>query len=541
MKKWVIALLLVAVWGVVLAQAQDSEPQELSFRGFLDEDEPFIDYEVAFDEGQAVLLVAEATSGDLDTVLELESPSGDLLFSNDDRSAYSRDSVIGFLSDAAGIYTVRVSRFPFHDNSGNFRLTITIGGLEVLQPLDDLTRYRLSGDEEMIESEHFVVYYTTRGSDAATEEYARAVSTTFEEVWYIQLEEMRWPQPPMDSLTGGDGRYDVFLGDLINDQRNALGVTVPRVRVGDNPNSPLLETRAATSYIVIENDFAEAPDDDVITLMRSTIAHEFHHAIQLGYDYRDEHRWYYEATAVYMETATLIKEQDAAAFVSYNFDYPELCFGTEVTDPGVGILIYGDWLFIQSLVDTYGEEVVQKLWQNIALYDGFAALEETLARYSDDVPTALTRYRLQNLVRDYDLAESFDATVFLEDIIDDTGRWTFNGAGIQELSANYFELDVRAGDYEVSLARESADLELWVIMITDDVAISIPLGQEGVVEVGDQDYTYLMVFNPTYDDDINDCTYEEYVINVERVNDAPTSEGALTWDATYFEPLNLRR
>ncbi|MFN8372929.1 MAG: MXAN_6640 family putative metalloprotease [Anaerolineae bacterium] len=420
-------LVMIFSLGVLGVWAQE-EPQEETYRGFLDDAENAIIYELPLDAGQSVLLTAETTSGDLDPQLTLSAPDGRMLLSNDDRTPLDFDSVLGFTATEGGTYTVTVERstYRFGETSGHFRLTIVKGGADVLEALEDLTAYSLSGREDTIETEHFVVHYTDRGVDAASSDYAIAVSTTFEEVWQIQIVEMRWPAPPPDSLAGGDGRYDVYIGDLINEYHNALGFTSPRVTVGDNPDSPLLETRASTSYIVVENDFEEVlevdPQSDAISLMRSTVAHEFHHAIQLGYDYRDLHRWYYEATAVYMETATLIKEQDATDFVGYNFDYPELCFGTEVTDPGVGLLIYGDWLFIQSLVDAHGEEIVQKMWQNIAEYDGFEALEQTLSRYGDDVPTALARYRVKNLLRDYSLARQFDATVWLEDVIDDTGR-----------------------------------------------------------------------------------------------------------------------
>jgi hypothetical protein len=545
--KLAVVLVLVFALGVMGVLAQD-DPEEITFRDRLDDDQEEIEYEIELAAGQSVLLLAEATSGDLDLLIMLSDPDGEMLLLNDDRTPLDLDSALGYTATEDGTYIVTVGRseYRFGETSGSFRLTALIGTEEVLEDLEALTRYDLSGDTETIITEHFAVHYTDRGVDRSDEDYAFIVATAFEEVWQIQVVELRWPAPPSDRLAGGDGLYDIYIGDLINDYRNALGFTSPRVVVGDNRSSPILETRAATSIIVVENDFEEVldvdPSADQLALLRSTIAHEFHHAIQVGYDYRDLHRWYYEATAVYMETTTLIKEQDATEFVGYNFDYPELCFGTEVTDPGVGLLIYGDWLFIQSIVDAHGEEIVQKLWQNIAEYDGFAALEETLARYNDDVPTALARYRIQNLVRDYDLAEAFDATVWLEDIMDDTGRWSFNGEGIQELSANYFELDMRDGVYEIELTRESTDLELWAITVDGDEATAIPLGDGSNVEVARQDYTYIMVFNPAYDDDINDCTYEEYFITVNRVNDDTVStDGSILWDASNFEPLSLRR
>jgi hypothetical protein len=544
--KLAVALMVVLSLGVFVVRAQE-DSQEITQRGFLDANEPSLSYEVDIQAGQSMLITAQATTGSLDTQLTLVAPDGHNLLSNDDRNPVEYDSALGYTAAESGTYTITVGKSDFRYNSsdGYFNLRIIIGGTDVLEPLNNLTLYPLSGEQETIETDHFLVHYTTRGVDASTEDYAQAVATTFEEVWEIQINEMRWPAPPSDILAAGDGRFDVSIGDLISDYRNALGFTSPRVVVGDNPGSPLLETRAATSVIVVENDFAEVveydPESDPITLMRSTIAHEFHHAIQLGYDYHDLHRWYYEATAVYMETATLIKEQDATDFVDYNFDYPEVCFGTDVTDPGVGLLMYGDWLFIQSLVDAHGEEIVQKMWQNIALYDGFDAINETLSRYDEDVADAVARYRVQNLLRDYALAVQFDATVWLENIIDDTGRWTYTGSGIQELSANYFELGLHSGVYEISLSRDTDDLELYAITIDGNEATVVPLGSEGNVNVERDNYTYIMVFNTDYDDDVNDCTYQDYTLSVSRVTGDATTSDAVLWDATNFEPLRMRR
>ena len=57
--------------------------------------------------------------------------------------------------------------------------------------------------------------------------------------------------------------------------------------MADNPNTPEVEEYASTSYIEIDNDFHDVDflsGQDAVTVMRSTAIHEFHHAIQIGYD-----------------------------------------------------------------------------------------------------------------------------------------------------------------------------------------------------------------------------------------------------------------
>ena len=108
------------------------------------------------------------------------------------------------------------------------------------------------------------------------------------------------------------------------------------------------------------------------TVMRSTAYHEFHHAIQFGYDGAESHTWLAEATSTWMETMAAGKDQDATGYVSTAYQYPELCFGTTAQDDSI---MYGEWPFMQMLTDDFGPNAVKELWQQIATYDGFDALQ----------------------------------------------------------------------------------------------------------------------------------------------------------------------
>ncbi|MFN8372930.1 MAG: hypothetical protein U0694_08640 [Anaerolineae bacterium] len=69
---------------------------------------------------------------------------------------------------------------------------------------------------------------------------------------------------------------------------------------------------------------------------------------------------------------------------------------------------------------------------------------------------------------------------------------------------------MRDGVYDVELSRESADLELWAITVDGEEASVVLLGSQAYRRGARQNYTYIMVFNPAYDDDVNDCTYQDY-------------------------------
>ncbi|MFQ3566716.1 MAG: MXAN_6640 family putative metalloprotease [Aggregatilineales bacterium] len=513
-----------------------AESETIVYTGFIDSNTTLKEYPLPLEAGQFVFILAEATSGDLDTYLYLFDPDGQIVSSNDDRSADSYDSALGYQAPFTGVYTVQVTRYPGYVSSGTYRLQITIGDdSSVLDPLLELTRIQLSGPMLVRDTPHFRIHYTLQGSDRVTEAYVDAVAHVLEEVWEIQINRMGWPPPPPDGFMGGDSRYDVYLMDLLGSGEGTLGYTAIESIIGSNPHTDFTETRAATSYIVIDNDFAEISRGSPLSLMRATVAHEFHHAIQFGFDSDDPHEWFYEATAVWMETATVGKDEDATGYIEYAYMYPELCFGTD-NDPGQGQLMYGEWTFIQMLVDLYGDDIVLELWRNIALYDGFEALERTLAAHNATIPQIIAEYRVKNLARDYVLAPRFNATVWLENTINGPGRWSYSGRGIQELGANYFRLNAPPGVYYAGLVNDGGMLELYAVGVVDGLVEATALGRGGAIDTTRYSTTYLMVFDPTYSEDVSNCVYRDYSIDLMATKSAPPPV-SFTFPSTYYQTL----
>jgi hypothetical protein len=531
----VLCVLLVAA-GVTAVSAQ--QVRETRFDGFLDAQVPSKSYPVSLDAGQVLLVVTEAIDGDLDTVVSVLNPDDALVAQNDDRAENTLDSALGYIAAESGPHTVLIERYSGSDSSGHYRLRIVIGDESILEELNAITRIQLSGPALIYESPNFRVHYTLQGADAAfSMDYVIEVAQAAESAWRAQVDRMGWPVPPGDGLLGGDSRFDIYIKDLLDAGEEALGYAVPDSGVGDNPNTEAIELDASGSYLVVENDFGGATTETAteLGLMRTTIEHEFNHALQFGFDAGDSHDWMYEATASWIETVTAGKDQDATGYVVDAFQYPELCFGT-VSDPNEGAVQYGEWPFFQMMVDDLGAESVVRYWENVALYDGWESLEQTLAPDQIAVPDFVARYRLKNLARDYGLAPLFGATVWLENTVDDVGRWTFTGEGIQELGANYFRLTLPAGNYYAGLVNDGGALQLYAAGVLDGRVDIFSLGRGGEFDRALYDDAYLMVFNPAYDDDMNDCVYLRYDIDI-APSKTPPGAPAFTFPATYFEAL----
>lgn len=527
-------LSLTIIFSAGLTSAQGDE-----YSGHLNEAHPSDQYTLELTAGESLLISAEATSGDLDANLRLQNPDGETIAQNDDRAEGNLDPVLGYTVEVSGTYTVIISRYDKQANSGDYRLTLETGDASLLSALDSLTSIALSGPAEIVDSEHFRIHYTTNGKDATNRDFATLVSEAMENAWTSEIEVLGWPAPPDDSGLGGDARMDVYLIDTL-DRRGYgfLGQAVPLPAVGDNPNTPEIERFAAPSALRLENDFVETlgeTDISIADLVRSTAAHEFHHAIQDGYDSSEPHTWYFEATAVWIETLVYPKIQAAARFVQDNYSFPEACFGQSRSWDS--ILRYGDWMFIQSLADAHGQDIVKRLWTNIAQYDGFEALEQTLNDVDDTVGEALARYRVQNLTRDYKFAAYFgDLTVRMSQNIDEIGRWP-SLVGIQELGATYYGFHPPAGLYTITLSDADPALQAWAVGIRDQKAESFQLGQDGIISTEGYDDMYLIVFNGAYDDRVNDCNHQDYVLEVEEAGNELPAVIQDFWNARYFLPL----
>jgi hypothetical protein len=501
------------------------------YTGSLDDEQNTLEYPVELAAGQTLLALANATSGDLDTVLTLHDPDGFPVAKNDDRGDGTLNSAVAYTAPSAGTYSLVLERFPRSTTSGDFQLLLSSVDASVVDTITALlaNAITLSGAEEMIETTNFRVYYTLEGGDATTPDYAQAVANTLEEIYDVQVNQIGWAQP----VRNEDGFYHAYVADTIG-QGGAMGYAKTVLIVFDNPNTPdVRESSAGSAVFVIDNDFADidkdAPPD---SLMRATVTHEFNHVIQFGYDTEEGLDWVYESTASWTETVTVGNDQDATDYVTDEFTYPELCWTTTEQD---GYLDYGQWTLLQSLADQYGEGIVVRLWENSVVHDGFETMEQTLVNVDTTIPDVIRRWRVQNFARDYDLAPLFERAVWLEETINAEGEWTFTGSGIQELAANYFALDLN-GSFEFAL--DGADsLELLVLGVGDGEVQAIPLGRAGVFDSTGYDYAALMVFNSAMPSEPGACSYVDYSIMVtEGAGEVPAP--LYSFSAAEFEPLS---
>jgi hypothetical protein len=152
-----------------------------------------------------------------------------------------------------------------------------------------------------VDTDHFRIHYDTSGTDMIKNwpntAYRDAVMAAAENCWNEEVTTMGFRAPPPDGSDpdggGGNNKYDIYVQNL---GIGLYGYCQPTYFY----NGGGYPTNAATSYVVIDNDYAGFPYPDPTDPMKVTVAHEFCHGIQAAHDVGED-TWYKECTSVWVE------------------------------------------------------------------------------------------------------------------------------------------------------------------------------------------------------------------------------------------------
>jgi hypothetical protein len=286
---------------------------------------------------------------------------------------------------------------------------------------------------------------------------------------------------------------------------------------------------------VLDSDFIHTGEDGR-RLIYATAAHEFHHAVQNGYDLNDSLLWYYEATSTWMETQTFPQQQEATRYVPVLFYYPDLCIGAQIDKPGGQDRVYAEWLLIDSIAQDYGPEAIQRLWQLIAVDEGMAAFYHLLDELGTTPQAVMQRFAVRNLLLDYALRDEFTAQVRVEATINGIGTVYPQQTGVQELGVDYVHV-AKPGLYTLSL--NLPNLALVVVGIDQETGTArlFELGEQGTVDTTPFSETYVLVLNTAMHDTPVRCTWAGWSLMVTNgAGQRPAAPLDVILDAGHFIP-----
>lgn len=148
---------------------------------------------------------------------------------------------------------------------------------------------------------NFCVHSVGTGLDAAGPGMAALTLAEANAVRLFENGELGWREPPSD----GDGRVDIYLKELGAERLFGFASTDPEQ-----------ETKGQHAYLVIDNDFdpAQYGGTPALESLRVTLAHEYAHVLQYGYDVLAD-TWHYESSAVWVEQRMYPEVKDWLRYV----------------------------------------------------------------------------------------------------------------------------------------------------------------------------------------------------------------------------------
>jgi hypothetical protein len=212
------------------------------------------------------------------------------------------------------------------------------------------------------------VHYATSGPDAPGNGITQAlVSRTLESIYSMyQAAGYRMPEPDGNAGTGSTyagpavpaNAVDIYLANI--GQQGYYGYCAPEQRAGSRAHH-------TPAFCVLDNDFAEFPNQTPEHNLDVTVAHEFFHAVQFAYD-ATEDPWFMEGTAAWMESYAYPSINDNTQYLRFSpLHKPRLSMDKN-TDFGV----YGAWIFFRWVTEHRSAAqgglptIVRSMWERAA-------------------------------------------------------------------------------------------------------------------------------------------------------------------------------
>ena len=204
-------------------------------------------------------------------------------------------------------------------------------------------------------------HWRTSGRHATSPSDVNKTVNTFSAVWDLQVGAYGYLAPLPDS-NGVGPETDIYLRDLGGNKVSLFGYCTT-----DDPDATLSNPFADVSaYCVVDNDFAEFGTSQSPDAFRDvTAAHEFFHAIQFAYDWRED-LWLMEGTAMLMEGQFRPGVDDRILYLGNSV----LTFPRTPVDLGADGFEYGAWIYWRFLVEDFGELddplIIRRIWERAA-------------------------------------------------------------------------------------------------------------------------------------------------------------------------------
>jgi hypothetical protein len=216
----------------------------------------------------------------------------------------------------------------------------------------------------------FRIHYNKTGNDTPGYDIKEAAIAA-DSSYNYEVNILGYLPPPQDNGAGGDNKYDIYI---VNENGGAYGGTTPEQLITDS---------TWTSFMDIDNDFGSNYNTHGINAARVTIAHELHHAIQMGkYIFRSNDLYYYELTSTSMEEFVYDNVNDYYYYMDSYFKNPNKAFSSTYIDDGYSRAIWN--IFLR---DRFGANIIRRSWELMTEKRALKAISGAIEEAGSDFKT----------------------------------------------------------------------------------------------------------------------------------------------------------
>jgi hypothetical protein len=214
--------------------------------------------------------------------------------------------------------------------------------------------------DSYVDTDHFRVHYSTSGANIIrgwpNTAYRDSVVASCEYVynWYVSH---GWPAPPPDGSGGGNAKIDCYVDQL----SGVYGWTMAESHSTYYSYYPY----SYTAYFVIDNDYTGFPNAPY-GAMHVTVAHEYHHVIQMGMNAQNAGGWFMENTSTFMEDETYDAVNDNYQYLGAYTSAPWTTLRTMN-----GSFEYACFIWPTYLKERWTHSLVLEIWDSYARTNNF--------------------------------------------------------------------------------------------------------------------------------------------------------------------------
>ena len=221
-------------------------------------------------------------------------------------------------------------------------------------------------------SGHFLIHYDTLGLDAVDTEdisgngipdFVDSAAAIFDHVWRVEIEDLGFQPPP----NLGGNYYNIF----INDQARFGYYGQTYILNMDDPDN-------IQSYIAVDRAFTSSTFyTKGLNALRVTAAHEFNHALQIGYNFHLSYdRFFMEMTSTWLEDYVYPQVNDYFAYLPLFFG----AINSISFDSGISYYPYANSIYLHMLTSRFSPHIVVEVWEKINEFNAMPALKDVLSQ-----------------------------------------------------------------------------------------------------------------------------------------------------------------